>query len=117
LRAIHPEPPEEEGISMSESQLRDQAAQIFIEAFGEPERLNTVDGIVYRWRLDAADGDTIRITLDSPEFPNSAHFLVSDPKALIRLAAQACSTKAEVLSVRDQITRRLKGGGEGKLGG
>lgn len=94
---------------MPDKKLRDIATAMFIKAFGEPERLQTVEGTVYRWRLDTADGDTIRITLDSPEFPSSAHFIISDAQALIRLAAQSCSTVEEVQAILEQITQRLEG--------
>ncbi len=79
-----------------ERPLRDFAAAAFIEAFGEPEKFRTVDGTLYRWVLMCRDGRKLRITLDSPEFPDLAHFLISDTRAAVRLAAETARTEEDV---------------------
>jgi hypothetical protein len=82
--------------------LRDFAAAKFTEAFGEPERFRTMDGTLYRWVVKRSD-QIIRITLDSPEFPDTAHFLISDNKATIRLAAETCRTRDDVLALLESL--------------
>jgi hypothetical protein len=78
--------------------LRDYAAEVFTDAFGEPERFRTVDGTLYRWVAKGADR-TIRITLDSPEFPDVAHILISDTRAAVRLSAETCRTRDDVAAL------------------
>jgi hypothetical protein len=89
--------------------LRGFAVEQLTTAFGEPERLQTVYGLLYRWRLKSSDESTIRLTLDSPEFTNVAHLLISDPGAVIRLAAETCRTEGELLEVIAQIRSKLAG--------
>jgi hypothetical protein len=52
-------------------------------AFGAPQRLETESGPLYRWVLRRARGADahVYITLDSPELPDLAHVLISDPGA------------------------------------
>ena len=87
---------------MAES-LREFAAAAFGRAFGEPERLRSSDGTLYRWRIDCADGRKVRVTLDSPEFPDMAHFLISDTKAAMLLAAETCRTRDDVLALLKRL--------------
>lgn len=94
---------------MSTPALREYAARAFTEAFGEPEQHMTADGILFRWRLGSADGQTIRITIDSPEFPTMAHILISDPIAVVRLSAETCRTESEVEALIRQLKARLRG--------
>jgi hypothetical protein len=85
-----------------DTQLREFAAAAFTEAFGEPERFRSVDGTLYRWMVKHP-GRTIRITLDSPEFPDLAHFLISDTKAQLRVAAETCRTRDDVLALLERL--------------
>jgi hypothetical protein len=87
---------------MGES-LREFAAAECERRFGQAERLRSVDGLLYRWVVVCADGRKVRITLDSPEFPSMAHFLVSDPRAPIVLAAETCRTPDDVLALLDRL--------------
>lgn len=87
--------------------LREYAAAIFTEAFGEPEQFRTTDGTLFRWVVPTNSGDKLRITLDSPEFPEMAHFLLSDPKAATRLMAETCRTEGDVRALLDQLLERI----------
>jgi hypothetical protein len=83
--------------------LREFAATTFIEAFGEPEKFRTIDGTLYRWILKCAGGRKVRVTLDSPEFPDLAHFLISDNKAVVRLTAETARTRGDVLALLERL--------------
>lgn len=85
--------------------LREFAAGLFTEAFGEPEKFRTIDGTLYRWVFRCRDGRKMRVTLDSPEFPELAHFLISDTKATVRLVAETSRTEEDVQA----LLRRLLG--------
>jgi hypothetical protein len=87
---------------MGES-LRDFAATECTRRFGEAERLRSVEGTLYRWIVPCADGRKVRITLDSPEFPHLAHFLISDSKASVMLAAETCRTRDDLLALLDRL--------------
>lgn len=86
-----------------ERALREFAAARFTEAFGEPEKFRTIDGTLFRWTIVCEDGRKIRITLDSPEFPDLAHFLISDTKAAIRLTAETARTEDDVVALLTQL--------------
>jgi hypothetical protein len=86
-----------------EQPLREFAAENCTKRFGEPERLRSSDGTLYRWAYICDDGRKIRLTLDSPEFPYLAHFLISDPKAAVMLTAETCRTPEDVLALLTKI--------------
>jgi hypothetical protein len=90
--------------------FRERATDRFIAAFGEPAVSPTPDGPLFRWILKAADGTTVRLTLDSPEFPDMAHIVVSDPKAVPRVASLSMRTLEETEAIIGQIRERLERG-------
>ena len=93
---------------MPDKPLREQTREMFTAAFGEPEKMPTVDGILFRW-IVKCEGRTVRITLDSPEFPELAHFLISDTRAVVRLAAETCRSREDVEQLLDQIKIACRG--------
>ncbi len=63
--------------------LREQVIEKFIAAFGEPEVASFTPGKIYRWflRRDSPYAMAMYLTIDSPEFPDMAHVLISDGAA------------------------------------
>jgi hypothetical protein len=59
--------------------FRQQVIDKFIAAFGEPEVAVFTPGKIYRWcLLRGPHAMSMFITIDSPEFPEMAHVLISD---------------------------------------
>ena len=69
-----------EGVRGTEP-FRQRALGRLVAAFGDPEVLRSEAGALYRWVLRRAHRMDMYITLDSPEMPDMAHLIVSDPKA------------------------------------
>lgn len=64
---------------MSAGSIRDQIIAIFCEALGEPEISETNRGSMYYWTLKRGRYEvSMYVTIDSPEWPDMAHVLVSD---------------------------------------
>jgi hypothetical protein len=63
--------------------FRDKAAAFFLRALGEPTRISVESGTIYRWVIPRKGGHDVNvyITLDSPELPDYAHIMISDPAA------------------------------------
>jgi hypothetical protein len=102
-------PGKEKSVPEPDTGMRDFAAAECARRFGEPERFPTVDGILYRWVVTCADGRKMRITLDSPEFPTMAHFLVSDTRSATMLSAETCRTRSDVLALLDRLELAKRG--------
>ena len=63
------------------STFRDQAASFFTNALGQPFAIPAPEGLMCRWKFQR-QGSTdlvIYITMDSPEMPDIAHIMISDP--------------------------------------
>jgi hypothetical protein len=87
--------------------LRERTIEKLVEAFGDPQVLPTPDGKLYRWVFKASGGDTIRLTLDSPEFNDLAHLVISDPKSVPRVTSVTMRMEDEVDAVIRSVTERL----------
>jgi hypothetical protein len=81
-------------------------------AFGLPREIPAGEGMLfYRWLLRRADGDSIYLTVDSPERTDIAHVLVSDPRQEIDpVASLTIRTMPEVEATIEKITAQWKGG-------
>ena len=59
--------------------FRQKVIDKFIAALGEPETATVSSGTLYRWVLQRGPyAMSMFITIDSPEFPEMAHVLISD---------------------------------------
>lgn len=82
-------------------------------AFGEPQEvLKVIGGEIDRWTLTLTSNPrrTIYITLDSPEMPQLAHVIVSDPGANLAdpIGSFSMRTVDEVRSVIKRIQDQWK---------
>ena len=61
--------------------FREKAISYFYKALGQPEEIPVSNGKLFRWRLPrVGENDVmIYITINSPELPNIAHIMVTDP--------------------------------------
>jgi hypothetical protein len=58
---------------------RDKVIAMLIDAFGEPEVSSVQSGNIYRWTLHRGPyGISMFITIDSPEYEDIAHVMISD---------------------------------------
>lgn len=94
---------------MEDLSFRDQAVSSFEDAFGPPQIVQTVDGPLFRWVLRSSDGSHIRITIDSPEFPQIAHVLVSDRTAAQLVTSSTLREMDEVYELIRRLRDRLTG--------
>lgn len=62
--------------------FREWAARQLRSALGEPEVLATAAGDVYRWTLRRDGREPMYVTLNSPELPELAHVIYTDPEML-----------------------------------
>lgn len=59
--------------------FRDQVIKLFTEKLGEAEQLDSKAGPIFRWTLQRGPYDVAMfITIDSPEWPDMAHVMISD---------------------------------------
>jgi hypothetical protein len=81
-------------------------------AFGEPREIPVERGSLYRWVLERPHGLSIYLTLDSPEMPDLAHILVSDPssKAIDPISSVVMRSIAEVDSAIERVKRQWNAG-------
>jgi hypothetical protein len=93
--------------------FRERARMHLVEAFGEPEVLQTSNGPLYRWVLRRKHGVDahVYVTLDSPEMPDIAHVLVSDPAArtIEKITSRTMRTMEEVDALIKTIRNELTG--------
>lgn len=72
------------GSEASGRPFREVAKEHFVRAFGEPQHLPTEAGDLYRWVIPipgTLHTANVYVTIDSPEMPDIAHVLISDPAA------------------------------------
>jgi hypothetical protein len=95
----------------SDPKLRDKALEKLVAAFGEPERIPVRGGTIYRWTLERQYGLHMYVTLDSPERPDLAHLIVSDPKSTAAdpVVSIAMWTLPEVDAVIARLRKQWKG--------
>jgi hypothetical protein len=90
---------------MESLSFRQQVVGRFVSVFGEPQTIPTIDGPLYRWVIPARDGSTLRLTIDSPEFPGLAHVLISDARNMSNpVGTNTIRTLAEVDVIRRSDT-------------
>jgi hypothetical protein len=87
------------------SSLLEYAAKRFTDAFGEPQEIPTSAGFLYRWVIDCGPERELRLLLDAPEGADSAHVLISDTAAPVRVSAETIRTEDGVLA----LVERLRG--------
>lgn len=90
--------------------FREQALARLTAAFGKPTVVQVAEGEIYRWVLARPFGVDLHVTLDSPEFPDLAHLIVSDPKAgpLDPIASLTMRTLPEVDAVVERLLLQWK---------
>lgn len=93
--------------------FRDVALRLLTEAFGEPAVIKTAEGPVYRWKLERPGRPhmALYVTLDSPEMPDLAHIMISDPnpEAPEPLTSVVMRTAPEVKAGIALVRARHKG--------
>ncbi|HYE03733.1 MAG TPA: hypothetical protein VD963_10930 [Phycisphaerales bacterium] len=94
--------------------FRGWALRRLTEEFGEPKVLKVERDALYRWVLHRAHGLSVYLTLDSPELPDMAHLLISDPssQAIEPIASRSMRTKEELEAVIKLIHRQWNGTAE-----
>jgi hypothetical protein len=95
--------------------FREQVIDKFIAAFGEPEVGEFTPGKIYRWcLLRGPYAMSMFITIDSPEFPEMAHVLISDGAAhqAEPLAAVSVYTLPDADLLIQRITKQWKSVGK-----
>jgi hypothetical protein len=91
-----------------EGTFRERAVAAVRAALGEPEVFETSDGPIYRWTLrgdagSAAEGRIVRLLVNSPEFPDVAHFNLSDNRSKNPLMCEVVRSLREVGDVLDRF--------------
>lgn len=84
--------------------FREWAQRQLRGALGEPETLRSEAGEVYRWTLRRPRREPLYVTLNSPEMPELAHVIVSDPEMLVQdpIRSKIARTEPELLvTLRD----------------
>jgi hypothetical protein len=94
--------------------FREWAARQLRSALGEPEVLATTVGDVYRWTLRREGKEPLYVTLNSPELPELAHVIYTDPEMLRAdpITSRITRTEPEFLTTLHDIREcwgRLKG--------
>lgn len=94
--------------------FRERALDRLIAAFGDPERIPAEAGILYRWVLRRPHGLDLYITLDSPEMPEIAHLIVSDPRSGVvdPVVSLTMRTLPEVDAVVEKLRQQWQRGME-----
>jgi hypothetical protein len=80
-------------------------------AFGQPEVSKVASGEIYRWTLKRGVNEiSMFITLDSPEFTDMAHIMISDGSAyqIEPVVAVTVRTQAEVDALIERIFKQLR---------
>jgi hypothetical protein len=92
--------------------FRERALERLVAKLGPPEVVPVTPGALYRWILRRPHGLDMYITLDSPEIPDLAHLIVSDPRsgAADPVASITMHTLAEVDAVIDRVLAQWKRG-------
>jgi hypothetical protein len=98
-------------VSCENLSFRDRALALLDDAFGRPRVIPVDEGLAfYRWILQRPRGMSIYLTLDSPERPDIAHLLVSDPKQVLEpVASITMRTEEEVRIAIELIRKQWKG--------
>lgn len=94
--------------------FRDKATAYFMRELGEAVHIEVKEGTIYRWTIRRRDNMdlAIYITLDSPELPDFAHLMISDPgcAGAEPLKSYMLRTEAEFAVALGEIKRRIEGG-------
>jgi hypothetical protein len=87
--------------------FREQVIDKFIAAFGEPEVAKFTPGKIYRWcLLRGPYAMSMFITIDSPEFPDMAHVLISD--GALHQAEPLVTASVYTLADADLLIERIR---------
>ena len=95
------------------SMLRDSVREAFEKRFGPPQILDVSSGKIFRWVLQRANSMHLYVTLDSPELPDVAHIMISDPssKAVDPISNRTLSTIEEAEQLIELIEEQWKNPG------
>ena len=85
--------------------FRQQALERLMGALGEPEVIKVSGGEMYRWVLKRPHNLHMYLTLDSPELPDIAHLIVSDPRS--RAADPVVSLTMRTLPEVDAVVKKV----------
>jgi hypothetical protein len=91
--------------------FREQVIDLFYEAFGEAEVSVIKAGKLYRWSLPRGPYSIgMFITIDSPEYTDIAHIMISDADShqVEPVVAVTVRTLAEAKAVIDRIIAQWK---------
>lgn len=95
----------EQGIQ--QKSFREQAKELMAAAFGDPQVMKAESGNLYRWVMPRRDGLNVHVyvTMDSPEMPDIAHVMVSEPSssAVTPLTTTVMRTLEEVKALIKRI--------------
>ena len=86
--------------------FREQACEEFKKAFGQPEVIEVTGGEIYRWILKRKHGNHVFVTIDSPELPDIAHIMISDPSS--RSVEPVANMTLRTLEEIKQIIERIR---------
>jgi hypothetical protein len=95
----------------SDLPFRDRALTVLKEVLGEPERLPATGGVLYRWILERSNGLSMYVTLDSPEMPELAHLIISDPQSTQNVepvVSKTMRTIEEVEAIAQELVKQWK---------
>lgn len=88
--------------------MRAKALVRLTGALGDYSETPIKGGSLYRWTISRPDGSKLYITLDSPELPNLAHIIISDPSSGAHKPIDAYSaTDDEELGAIVDYVRRI----------
>ncbi|HYE60438.1 MAG TPA: hypothetical protein VD997_00455 [Phycisphaerales bacterium] len=94
--------------------FREKATEYFIRELGEPVHIQVKEGTIFRWTIRRRDNMdlAIYITLDSPEMPDIAHVMISDPGCIDAepIKSYTLRTEDEFAMALGEIRRRMNGG-------
>jgi hypothetical protein len=97
--------------SKDQPNFRDQVVEKFQKAFGKPEAINTSTGNIFRWVLQRGQYEmSVIITIDSPEFTDMGHIMISDGchSQIEPVVAVTVHTHAEVDALIGRIHTQWK---------
>jgi hypothetical protein len=90
--------------------FREQVRDIFTQTLGNPAVIPVGNGDIWRWVLQRQYSMHVYVTIDSPEMPDLAHVIVSDPasKNVEPVASYTVRTHEEADRIVQAIVKQWK---------
>jgi hypothetical protein len=91
--------------------FREEALDLLQQAFGRPASIPSPEGSIYRWKLErpGLPHVAVYVTLDSPEQPDLAHIMISQPGHPDPITSIVMKTTAEVEAAIKLVMARMQG--------